>query len=97
MTAALDAVRQIAADSQWLAAFATTRDDGSVHASLLSAGGVDDPVTGETCVGAVAGLVRPIFRAAGGTHAGWDEFDRARVAGRRTEMLIRPHRIMPNR
>jgi len=51
----LTAIRQRAADARNLAVVATTRPDGSVHASLVSAGVIDDPVTGEPSVGLVVG------------------------------------------
>lgn len=51
----LEAVRRLAADAHHLAVVATTRPDGSVHASLVSAGVIDDPVTGEPSVGLVVG------------------------------------------
>src|SRR5438270_11380580 len=53
--ASLDLVRRLGAADSWLAVVATTRADGSVHASLVNAGVVDDPVTGRPVVGLVAG------------------------------------------
>jgi PPOX class probable F420-dependent enzyme len=50
----LDLVRRIGAADHWLAVVATTRADGSVHASLVNAGILDDPVTGRPVVGLVA-------------------------------------------
>lgn len=54
MAATLDTVRELGAASRWLGAVATTRPDGSVHASLVNAGLLDDPVTGQPVVGLVA-------------------------------------------
>ena len=42
----LDLVRQLAAAANHLAVVATSRANGSVHASLVSAGVLDDPITG---------------------------------------------------
>ncbi|MGH9279790.1 MAG: pyridoxamine 5'-phosphate oxidase family protein, partial [Acidimicrobiales bacterium] len=53
MAADLDLVRRIAAPEQWLAVVATTRPDGSVHASLVNAGLLEHPLTGEPVVGFV--------------------------------------------
>jgi PPOX class probable F420-dependent enzyme len=50
----LDLVRRLGAADHWLAVVATTRADGSVHASLVNAGILDDPVTGRPVVGLVA-------------------------------------------
>ena len=50
----MDLVRRLA-DATHLAVLATTRSDGTVHASLVSAGVIDDPVSGEPAVGAVVG------------------------------------------
>jgi len=54
MAADLDLVRRLA-DASHLAVLATTRPDGSVQASLVSAGVLDDPVSGEPSVAAVVG------------------------------------------
>jgi PPOX class probable F420-dependent enzyme len=53
MPADLDLVRRLAAADRGLAIFTTTRADGSVHASLVNAGVLDDPLTGRPVVGAV--------------------------------------------
>jgi PPOX class probable F420-dependent enzyme len=53
--AGLDLVRRLGAADNWLAVVATTRADGSVHASVVNAGVLDDPVTGRPVVGLVAG------------------------------------------
>jgi len=44
----------LAAAETGLAVVATTRPDGTVHASVVNAGVMDDPVTGEPCVALVA-------------------------------------------
>jgi PPOX class probable F420-dependent enzyme len=74
----LDAVRRVAAGDHFLAVLATTRRDGSVHASLVNAGVLDDPVTMERCVGAVCAgdalklrLLRRSGRAAAVFRSGW--------------------------
>ena len=46
MAADLDLVRRLVAADHGLAIVATTRADGSVHASLVNAGVLDDPLTG---------------------------------------------------
>lgn len=50
----LDHVRRLAARDS-LAVFTTARPDGTIHASVVNAGVVDDPVTGDPRVGLVAG------------------------------------------
>ena len=63
----LELVRRLA-DKSHLAVVATTRADGSVHASLVSAGLLDDPVDGTPSVAMViAGGARklPMLRRAG--------------------------------
>lgn len=53
MSADLDLVRRLAAADHGLAVVATTRTDGSVHASVVNAGVLDDPITGMPAVGFV--------------------------------------------
>jgi PPOX class probable F420-dependent enzyme len=54
-------VRELAAAGNYLAVLATTRPDGTIHASLVKAGVLDDPATGETSVGiVVAGGARKL-------------------------------------
>ena len=43
------------------------------------------------------GLLRGIFRAAGGTHDDWTEYDRVMATERRTAVLVAPARITGNR
>ena len=50
----LDHVRSLVSKDS-LAVVTTTRSDGSIHASVVRAGVVDSPITGEACVGFVAG------------------------------------------
>ncbi len=147
MAADLDLVRRLVAADHGLAVIATTRADGSVHASLVNAGVLADPIGGGPVVGLVArgsalkvrllrragrasvtfrsgwewaavegpvrligpddpvpgfapgdlpALLRDIFRAAGGTHDDWDEFDRVMAAERRLAVLVTPERISTN-
>lgn len=42
---------------------------------------------------AVAGLLRDVFVAAGGTHDDWSEYDRVMAAEQRTAVLVTPTRI----
>jgi hypothetical protein len=37
-----------------------------------------------------------VFRAAGGSHDDWDEFDRVMAAERRVAVLIEPARVVTN-
>ena len=124
------------------AVVATTRADGSVQASVVSAGVIDDPVDGSPGVAlvaignslklrllrrsgeatvvfkiggewaAVAGpvrligpddgtelgldvpdVIRSVYRAAGGDHEDWDEFDRVMAEDRRCAVFVRADRI----
>ena len=44
----------------------------------------------------LSGLLRDIFKAAGGTHDDWDEFDRVMAAERRAAVLVDPLRVYGN-
>ena len=39
-------------------------------------------------------LLRNVYRAAGGTHDDWNEYDRVMAAERRTAIFVSPHRIL---
>lgn len=54
MTADLDLVRRLGAAEHGLVVVATARPDGSVHASVVNAGVLPDPVGGQPCIGLVA-------------------------------------------
>jgi len=41
-------------------------------------------------------LLQEIFRAAGGTHDDWDEYDRVMAAERRVAVLVDPERVYGN-
>ncbi len=41
-------------------------------------------------------LLRAIFKAAGGAHDDWDEYDRVMAAERRVAVLVRPERVYSN-
>ncbi len=41
-------------------------------------------------------LLREAFRAAGGTHDDWDEYDRVMAEDRRTVVLVTPSRVYSN-
>ncbi len=45
---------------------------------------------------AVPGLLRAVFRSAGGTHDDWDEYDRVMAAEGRLAVLVTPARIVSN-
>ena len=79
MVADLALVRRLGAADQGLAVVATTRADGSVHTSLVNAGVLEHPLTGEPVVGLVARgsalkvrLVRAAGRANVTFRAGWE-------------------------
>ena len=50
----LEAAGRLGAAEHWLVVVTTTRPDGSVHASVVNAGILDHPVTGELSVAFVA-------------------------------------------
>jgi hypothetical protein len=84
-----------------LCVLSTTRADGSVQSSVVNAGVLHHPVTGDDVVGLVAAggarklahlVLRDVFRAAGGTHDDWDAYDRAMADERRAAVLITPTR-----
>jgi len=79
MAADLDLVRRLVQAEHGLAVVATTRRDGSIHASVVNAGVLDDPVTDEPRVGLVAqgqarklALLRASGRAAVVFRSGWE-------------------------
>jgi len=81
----LDHVARLSAADHGLAVFTVARPDGSVHASVVSAGVLDDPVDGSPGVAAVVGggtrkldLLRQVGRA---TLVFKDGFDWSAVAG----------------
>jgi PPOX class probable F420-dependent enzyme len=54
MPSDLGLVRELAAAEHGLATITTTRPDGTVHASVVNAGVLEDPVTGKTSIAFVA-------------------------------------------
>jgi PPOX class probable F420-dependent enzyme len=46
--------------------------------------------------GALPGLLREIFTAAGGRHENWEEYDRVMAEQRRTAILVAPSRVYSN-
>ena len=141
----LDDVARIAAGDHHLAVFTVARPDGSVQASVVSAGVIADPIDGVRGVAAVLGggtrklellrerglqqlvfkvggewaavggpvrlvgpddgsdldldvpeTLRAVFRAAGGSHQDWSEFDRVMAAERRCAAFVRAERISSN-
>ena len=44
----------------------------------------------------VPALLRDVFRAAGGTHSDWAEYDRVMAAEQRTAVLVTPSRVYGN-
>jgi PPOX class probable F420-dependent enzyme len=129
-----------------LCVISTLRPDGSVQSSVVNAGVLPHPLTGESVVGLVAAgrtklrnlradprctivarggwrwaavegeaeiigpddprpdvdaerlrvLLRDIFKAAGGRHDDWDNYDRTMAEERRAAVLISPQRIYSN-
>jgi PPOX class probable F420-dependent enzyme len=57
--------------------------------------GPDDPAEGVDA-DALRLLLRAIFRAAGGTHDDWDEYDRVMAEGRRAAVIVSPTRVYSN-
>ena len=79
MPADLELVRRLAAAEHGLAVVTTTRSDGTVHASVVNAGVLDDPINGTPAVGFVASgsavklrLLRRSGRATIVFRAGWE-------------------------
>jgi PPOX class probable F420-dependent enzyme len=129
-----------------LCVLTTLRADGSAQSSVVNAGVLAHPRTGDPVVGLVAGgrqklrnltadrrttivaradwqwcavegeaeligpdhphpdidaetfrlLLRDVFRAAGGTHDDWDDYDRVMADERRVAVLISPRRVYGN-
>ncbi len=57
--------------------------------------GPDDPLEGVD-PSALPSLLRAVFRAAGGEHGDWGEYDRVMAEQRRVAVLVRPERIVSN-
>jgi hypothetical protein len=79
VNASLDLVRRLVAADHGLAVVAVTRRDGTVHASVVNGGVVDDPISGLPSVGlVVAGstvklrVLRRTRRATIVFRAGWE-------------------------
>ena len=69
-SADLDLVARVAGATQWLAVFSVARGDGSVHSSLVNAGLLDHPSSGERVVGVVVrGDARKLALARDAGHA----------------------------
>ena len=80
-----------AATLLWRAGWAWVAAEGTVE--LV---GPDDPLDG-IAPGALPGLLRDIFSAAGGgEHDDWAEYDRVMAAERRVAVLLTPTRIYVN-
>jgi PPOX class probable F420-dependent enzyme len=62
------------------------------HAEVI---GPDDNVLGFDAQD-LPTLLREVFRAAGGTHDNWAEYDRAMVEDRRAAVLVSPDRVYSN-
>jgi PPOX class probable F420-dependent enzyme len=79
MSADLDLVRRLVGAEHGLAIVATTRGDGSVQASVVNAGVLDHPFTGDPVIGLVARgaalkvrLLRRARRASVTFRVGWE-------------------------
>jgi hypothetical protein len=75
----LDLVRRLGAADHGLVVVAVARPSGTVHTSVVNAGVLDDPDTGQPCVGFVAAgggkkldYIRQSGRAAAVFRAGWE-------------------------
>jgi Pyridoxamine 5'-phosphate oxidase len=55
MAADMELVKKMAGNAKHLLVIATTRPDGTIHASLVSGGVIDDPVTAQPSIGMVIG------------------------------------------
>jgi hypothetical protein len=138
-------VARLAGADHHLAVFTVGEPDGTVRASVVNAGVIDDPVDGAPGVAAVVGggtrklallrrigratlifknggdwaavagpvrligpddgadlgldvpqTIRSVFRAAGGRHEDWNEFDRVMAQDRRCAVFVRAQRISAN-
>jgi hypothetical protein len=72
------------------------RADATIQSSLVNAGALDHPITGEPVLAFVtygAAKLRDIFTAAGGAHDDWDAYDRTMLEQRRTAVFVVPSRI----
>jgi hypothetical protein len=139
----LDLVKRLGAADHGLVVVAVARPSGTVSTSVVNAGVMDDPDSGQPCVAfvsrgdakrldfirssgraavvfrsgwewatvegpariveregrdptAYATLLRDVFKAAGGTHDDWDEYDRVMVAEQRVAVLVDPQRVTSN-
>jgi hypothetical protein len=106
----LEEAAALARNEHGLVIVATLRGDETIQSSLVNAGIVPHPATGESTL--LAGpddpqpwldperlrlLLREIFSAAGGEHDDWDTYDRAMAEERRAAVLVRPDRVYTNR
>jgi PPOX class probable F420-dependent enzyme len=57
--------------------------------------GPDDHLDGVGAEG-LPGLLRDVFKAAGGQHEDWDEYDRVMATERRVAVFIEPERVYSN-
>jgi PPOX class probable F420-dependent enzyme len=57
--------------------------------------GPDDPIAGVDAE-RLRLVLREVFRAAGGTHDDWDEYDRVMASERRTAVFVSPDRVYSN-
>jgi Pyridoxamine 5'-phosphate oxidase len=140
-------VRNLAEQDHFFAVIAVARGDGTVHASVVKAGVLDDPEDGAPSVGlvvaggarklallrrngqatvvfrdvgrwvavegparlegpddpapagtsrTVAAVIRDVYKAAGGIHDDWDQFDRAMLEERRCAVFVKADRITGN-
>lgn len=140
----LDDVQPLVDEQTGLAVVGTSRSDGTVQATVVNAGLLSHPRSGERVVAFVTRggsrkhrhlqarpvcsvtfrrgwrwatvegeaellgpddpaegvdadrrrlLLREIFRAAGGTHDDWDEYDRVMARQRRLAVLVTPRRV----
>jgi hypothetical protein len=97
MNAEIDLIRRLGSAAQGLAVVATTRRDGSVHASLVNAGVLDNPLSGQPSVGLVvrsSALKLAFMRRSGRAnvvfHHGWEW-----VAAEGAVTIVGPEDVAP--
>ena len=144
----IDKLRRLVAAEHGLCTFVCLDESGAPHTSVINAGVIDHPLTGETCVGAVVigsarkakmlradprvavsfrhgwdwvgvrgqaqligwddpadgfdmeqlpTLLRDVYKAAGGTHDNWDEYDQTMETDRRLAVFVSTETVASNR
>lgn len=87
-------LRRMRASGRACVAFRSSWEWAAVEGPVDLAG-PDHPLDGVPAE-QIPRLLRDVFRAAGGTHDDWDEYDRVMAAERRTAVLVHPDRTTTN-